>query len=1174
MNFLRLFIILFLFVINLNATILLTDEEKQWISNNPIVKAGVDENWPPFDFVDNKRNYLGISSDYLSLISESTGLKFEIYSNKWSKVMSKIQAKEIDILACAANTEARREYLDFTSSYLDVDIVVVGKKNLNLKTFDDVQNYKVALPKGNFVHEKLKKRFPKIEFIFVKSNEEALKYVSYGKADVYIGNLPVVTYIINNNLLTNLQVKQKSDFEQAKLSIGVLKDKKILLSILNKALNNISKEKKQKIATKWILNDSTFTQDYNINLTKKEKDWLLSHGKINISGDSFWPPYSFLNKDGNYVGMVPDLVDLMVKKINLNIEYEHSLNWADTITSMKNRKLDMIDAISYSPSRAEFMNFSTKYFAAEIVIIGNKNNEKYISSLMKIKNKKIATVKGYSVIESISKDYPLLPDLIKVNSPLQGLRNLSNSQLDYFILDIPSFEYYSKAYGLSNLKIVGPTGYRYEYGFGILKEHKELVSIMNKLLNSISTDEKDEIYRKWIKIDYEEKIDYDLVWKIVVISFIILLGIIYWNRKLKIEIEEKEIAQEKLSESKDFVSAIMNSQLDIIVVTNGKEINQVNQAFNDVLNFKDLEEFKKEHKCISDMFDTKNDEDFLVPIKNGIVWIDEILKNPSKSYKVKILIKKKEYIFKVVASRIKNNRLLKTAVFHDITELENLYKDLIVAKDNALSAARHKSEFLANMSHEIRTPMNSVIGFTDLLEKEITNPIQRDYLSSIQKGGVALLAIINDILDLSKIEAGKMSINNESVNPKNLIMEVESIFHSKIVSKNVNFSIDIDNSIPDFIIIDSVRLRQILFNLIGNAIKFTEQGSITLKVQNLYKDSIKSKIDLVISIEDTGIGIEEKQLKNIFNAFEQQSNQDTKFGGTGLGLAICSKLVTMMNGDIYVESERGVGSTFTIYLKDIAVSSLGEQITTQKLDYSNIVFEKATILVVDDIEENRKLVKASLKEFDFKIVMAENGKVALDRLKNINIDLILMDLRMPILNGYEAARIIKNDNKFKNIPLVALTASVMGKDLEKVGEFGFDAYLRKPVIISDLIEKISEFLPYEFLNNTIDKESEDLKDLDLKLFNELIELLNGSLKEENREIKNKGDFLLIASFLDKLIEISSKVEIKLLSNYIEELKNNIDSFDIEKVDFLMNSYEELVDKLILMKNIKGNVKNG
>ena len=776
-----------------------TNEELQWIKDNPIVKVGVDKDWPPFDYIDSEKNHNGISSEYLKIISQKTGLKFDIYADSWPNVIDKIKLKELDILACAGKNTERELYLDFTTPYLSLNLVAVGTKDLKLNSFDDIQNYRVAVQKGVYIYDALLNSFPNIKFVFFDSNEEALKAIAYGKADLYIDTFATISYFIEKNLLTNLEIKLKIDLFSSEFSMAVIKEKKILKEILNKVLLNISK------------------------------------------------------------------------------------------------------------------------------------------------------------------------------------------------------------------------------------------------------DENDAIYKKWIKIDYKERINYELVWQVIALAIFFLAGTIYWNRKLKQEIIQKEKIQQELQEERNYIKSL------------NIELNK--------------------------------------------------------------------------------------------------------SKNIAENISKQKSEFLANMSHEIRTPMNSIIGFTEILDKEIKNPIHKEYLSSIKKGGNALLRIINDILDLSKIEAGKLEIRNESINPTNIFLEIESIFHAKIISKNIIFNIEIDKNIPKYIILDGVRTRQILFNLIGNAIKFTEKGYIKLKVENIYKDNIKSKIDLIFSIEDTGIGIDEENLKNIFIAFEQQNNQDiAKYGGTGLGLAICTKLVHMMNGEIKVESTKNKGSIFTVLLKDIPVSSMEEEIVSQKLLSSNIVFEKSKILVVDDIEENRKLVKASLKDFDLDLIMAENGKEAIDKLKNVNVDLILMDLRMPVMNGYEAASIIKINDKQKHIPIIALTASVMGKDLEKVSQYGFDGYLRKPVIIDDLIEELSKYLKYHFINNELEDKDKFIL-IDSEKLKVVLKQLENELKDEWKNIKDTGDFSLIEEFANKLNNLSLKEDVYILKDYAQELIKNINAFDIEKVDYLMNNYNELINNL-------------
>lgn len=1027
---------------NKNNQSLFTQEELQWIKNNPTVKVGVDANWPPFEYVNEKGEYKGIASEYLEIISKYTGLKFEINASDWYSVISNIKDKKLDMLACVAKTSDRENYLNYVSPYLTIDVVVIAKKELNIKSFDEIQNYTIAVQKGNFVYEKIMKKYPNVKFVFASSNKEAFDLVSYGKADIFIGNMPVFSYFVEKELYTNIEVKFKADFDKIDLSMAILKENTTLFNIIQKVMPKIIEDEKEKINKKWVFE---LKEEKLAHFTQDEINWIKNNPKIKISGDFFWPPYSFYDENRNYIGIVPDIVNEVFKDSGLDLEYVKTNSWADTINLIKDKKINLIDSISYSASRSEYLNFSNKYIGAEIVIISNNKETNYINSFNNITNKKIATVKGYSIIEDIKRDFPQIKNIKEYDNAIEGLKELSNSQIDYFILDIPSFEFYSKKHGLSNLKIVGPTGYNYGYGFGVKKDDVLLVSILNKLLENIPTEKKDEIYRKWIKIDYEQKIDYELIWNILTISIIILAIIFYWNRTLKEEIAKKEKIQKELE----------------------KERNHI-QALN--------EELKK-------------------------------------------------------------------------------------AKDVAENISKQKSEFLANMSHEIRTPMNSVIGFTEILEKEITNPVHKEYLNTIKKGGNALLRIINDILDLSKIEAGKLEIRNESLNPTNLFLEIESIFHSKIISKNIAFIVDIDKTIPKYIIIDGVRIRQVLFNLIGNAIKFTQKGHVKLKVENVYKDNIKSKIDLIFSVEDTGIGIDEKNLETIFNAFEQQENHDVaKYGGTGLGLAICTKLIKMMNGEIKVESQKNKGSTFTVIFRDIPVSSMEDEVVTSKLKASNIMFEKAVILVVDDVLENRKLVQASLKDYDIDLIMAENGKEAIELLKNVNVNLILMDLRMPVMDGYEAATILKNDERLKNIPLIALTASVMGKDLEKVSKYGFDGYLRKPVILDDLIEELAKYLKYQFLHNDI-KEEKNNKIIDLEKLKVVVNKLENELKQEWLNIKDGGDFSLIEEFAIKLNELALKEEIYLLDDYSKELIKNVESFDIEKVDYLMNTYLELIENL-------------
>lgn len=400
----------------------------------------------------------------------------------------------------------------------------------------------------------------------------------------------------------------------------------------------------------------------------------------------------------------------------------------------------------------------------------------------------------------------------------------------------------------------------------------------------------------------------------------------------------------------------------------------------------------------------------------------------------------------------------------DVTDLRNQEEELRRAKDEAQAADRAKSEFLANMSHEIRTPMNAILGFAEILISKLSDsPLQR-YASTIYSGGRGLLTIINDILDLSKIEAGKLEFEYRPVNLYRLFGELHTFFQIKIEEKGLEFRIDIDSALPRSLLLDEVRVRQILLNIVGNAVKFTETGFIRVAVHAEESERAESDVRLVFEVEDSGIGIREDQLQKIFEAFHQQSGQSIRrHGGTGLGLNITRRLVEMMGGDISVQSEVNKGSLFKVTLPNILIGSL-EPDVPRTSDMKNITLSASTVLVVDDSSANRELLKEYLSFWDLVIIEAENGLKAVELARQMQPDVIIMDMKMPEMDGYTATGILTADEATQGIPIVALTASAMTGDRERAIALGCRGFLSKPVSRTELLEELIQFLPYT-LNN-------------------------------------------------------------------------------------------------------------
>nr|WP_319495118.1 ATP-binding protein [uncultured Desulfobacter sp.] len=482
-------------------------------------------------------------------------------------------------------------------------------------------------------------------------------------------------------------------------------------------------------------------------------------------------------------------------------------------------------------------------------------------------------------------------------------------------------------------------------------------------------------------------------------------------------------------------------------------------------------------------------------------------------------------------------------------------------------ASRVKSEFLANVSHEIRTPLNAIIGFSELLKTMITEPQQAGYLSAINTAGTNLSDLINDILSLSRLEAGKLEINLKPVLLETLFNEIYRLFKIKLNTKNLDFFIELPEHDTSALALDEMRLRQVIINLVGNALKFTEFGTISLKAQiRTSRKTGGTSADLIIQVADTGIGICENHQAKIFDAFEQASaGISRKFGGTGLGLAICKQLTELMGGTLSVSSKPEQGSTFTIFLPGVKRyhTHSCSPVEADKCAWTRMQFGKDRILVVDDQREIRFMLREILEKINLDVIEAADGFQAIEHAKAQKPDLIFIDLKMPEITGVETAARLKADPEVVHIPICLMTAGMTLWSDHELEARGFACAIVKPIAIDSLMAVLTRFL--RPVDDTAER-SVVLSCLDTldkgRLPGEFLDRLRKDIVPHMPPIGQALKISDLQRFAVRITETGKAFKIDAFKIFGQELSQLSKTFDIEKIQAYLEYLTQTIDRLV------------
>jgi polar amino acid transport system substrate-binding protein len=802
----------------------LTQEELAFIRENPVVKIAMLNNFKPFSYVENGFHQ-GLSNDIIHEISKISGLKFVKVIDTWSPSLKRFQNKEVDMISGISYTKKREEFSLFTKPFFEIPTYIFGQKTDN--SYIDLNSLKgkrVGISRDIFYKDSLAKTGINIvEFV---GSDQKVDALVLDKIDYFLSSYTSGQKSINTKAITTIKpITEFTDIKKEDLRFGVNKDKKLLYSIMQKSMDKITEEQYSRYINKWIMNlhPQDRKDSSKVYFTEKEKNYLSKKKEIKFCADPSWMPLEGIN-NGKIDGITSDYVKIFREALGVPFKLVETNSWAQSVEYAKKKKCDILSFLTMeTQKRKEYLSFTTPFLSMPLVI-ATKHDVTFITDFTNLDKKKVGIPKGYAFYDFLKEKYPKM-NLVEVENNLDGLTKVKKGELFGFIGTLASVGYLFQTQFVGELKIAGKFDESWKLGIAIREDDPILLNILQKTLDTVSSEEHKSIFNKWIAINYESKVDYQLLWEIIIIAMIVFLIFIYWNQKLR----------------------ILNSELEF-------------------------------------------------------------------------------------------------------------------QKNKAQEALKVKSNFLANMTHEIRTPMNVILGMTYLVQKSTQDKKQQEQLKNIESATSSLLRLINDILDSSKIEVGKLSIVNNNFNMDHLLDNIKTVAMANIEVKNIDFVIDYGENLPRYFYGDRLRLEQVLINLVSNATKFTQKGYVRLSIENIKYNKYR------FSVKDTGIGVSKEQIENIFEPFTQADDTITRqYGGTGLGLSISKQLVELMGGTLCINStiQEGTEIYFDIELNQVAqkedTNDEALDNTKKKIDI-NLYHKRETITLQREKELISQLQKVVLRK--------------------------------------------------------------------------------------------------------------------------------------------------------------------------------------------------------------------
>ncbi|WP_306405758.1 response regulator [Pseudomonas protegens] len=1026
--------------------LILEQEDWHWLRHKSELKIGVvAEESPPFNVDYNDSRYEGITADVSSLIGQMLGVGMKVvpFASR-EQALQALQDASIDLMGSYDSPGPASDGVRFTRPFADGRLALFKRNAEQRQSPANLAGLRVAVAKEH--SSEAQSRFPRARLMIYPTHNEALAAAAFGHADMYLDDVLSAYFQINRSYYGFLKFERFVDLTTGGYGYAINKDNDRLQRILDRSIEAIGKEKLSNLSQRWVGSGFVPTGE-KVVLTPEESRWIDRHPVIRLIINDDLAPVAFFDANGVFSGVAAELLEIISQRTGLHFQVTvRNGGYPQQIEAMSDFEADMA-IMTASPQREDKLRFTRPFLTSPFVLVTSSGSKDKGLTTEDLAGKRLAIPSGHVTLQHIRELYPST-QLIEAGTTLDAMNKVYDGSADAALVSLPAARYYIVRLFQNRLNIADLIHTsRATASFALRRSDSELQSILDKALLSLPADDLNAIANHWRSppgMSGETWRDYALlIAEIIAAATLLLVLTLAWALYLRRRIK----AEKTLNDQLRFIEALAENMPPVLYIRdmdgnmlscNRSYLQSVGLRADQVLH-KSVQQLPEEH------FSAQPDlhHSYLQAMREG--------QTISSVYKVR-LQGKEVWIDHWIQPFQDDNGVTKGVIcgWLDITKHRHLVQELKEAKNLADQASRTKTTFLATMSHEIRTPMNAIIGILELaLKRADSDRIERSSIEIAYSSAKSLLDLIGDILDIARIESGRLSLSPKRANLRELVESIARVFEGLARQKCLSFILDIDSRINCDVLVDGMRFKQILSNLISNAIKFTEAGFIKVSITgDLLENSL---LHVKLRVEDSGIGISPSNQQRLFQPFAQVERNVLNTEGTGLGLVICRSLCEMMGGTVSMSSTLGQGTLVEVDLRLQVLERLAAAEPPPSIKQRQMY--RLQILVVDDHPVNRQVLGQQLAFLGHDVVEAQHGQEALKIWREHALDLIITDCHMPVMNGAELARSIRQEERDSHdepIVIIGLTADAQPEEVERCIQAGMNDCLIKPISLDEL----------------------------------------------------------------------------------------------------------------------------